>query len=745
VGGTGKTRLALEAASGWVEDFEHGIWLVELARITDPALIPSNLASLFGLREEADLSIEQMLHSHLRNKHLLLILDNCEHLIKPVALFAETILHVAPGVKILATSREALGITGEMIYLVPSLEIPDLAQLSSLERLAHCEAVRLFVERAKSVLPAFALTEANASVVAQICQRLDGIPLALELAAARLKVLSVAQISARLSDRFRLLTGGSRAALPRQQTLQATIDWSYELLTDLERTLFRRLAVFLGGWTLEAAEVICACQELDSNQVLDTLASLVNKSLVIADLREGQVERYHMLETIRHFALEKLFEAGETLQVREAHLSFYVEWAEVQEARLKAADQITATFEIDAEIHNIRSALGWAFDEGQGPHPLQGLQLANSMAYYFDLRGLDINPWLDRGLELIQGEDILKLDVRAKAYLTKGHQNFLPDPVGSSFWLKESKKLYQMTENRDGLALSLAYLGACFAEMGQPVFDQAWEAVNQAEKILREHGEKWDLAEVLHMQLWISQLQGDIKSAQQFYVESTAIYKNSGDMIKYTDVGLCITKAFQELYGFREQYELIAQDRIALGGRMNSKYIMEKGYYALALSALYKKDFSTMETHLQRILGFLKEREANPRSIIWATRQIGVAALLQGKNHLARQRFLEYISLAQTIQDAGGILMFPILMAGVADLEGHPQAAARLIGAFEAQLEMRGKNNLEIEQDQYQYISVTARSHLDEATFEAERAEGRLMTLEQAIAYAKEVTGKDEG
>ena len=256
-GGSGKTRLALEAAAGLLSDFEDGVWWVELASLTDPALVPQAVGSALGLRDEAKRPLLDQLGDHLCGKRMLLVLDNCEHLIAACATCANVLLHAAPDLRILVTSIEPMAIAGEMTYRVPSLQVPDPEHLPPLAALAQVEAVRLFVERGAAVLPGFAVTEANGPAIAEICQRLDGIPLAIELAAARIKVLSVEELRARLGDRLRVLTGGSRVALPRHRTLRATLDWSYGLLAEPERILLRRLAVFAGGWTLEAAEAVC--------------------------------------------------------------------------------------------------------------------------------------------------------------------------------------------------------------------------------------------------------------------------------------------------------------------------------------------------------------------------------------------------------------------------------------------------------------------------------------------------------
>ncbi|MEP6896560.1 MAG: hypothetical protein ABI986_13215, partial [Chloroflexota bacterium] len=314
-----------------LNQFSDGIWFAELAPVTDPTLVPQTLFSIFNLREDSHRSATEVLIDYLRAKTILLVLDNCEHLIEACAQISESLLQACPKLRILASSREALGITGEVAYRVPSLNIPDPAHIPALDELEKADSIRLFVERAATSKSGFTLTKDNASFIAQICFRLDGIPLAIELAAARVKVLTPEQIAARLNDRFRLLTGGSRTALPRQQTLRAMIDWSYTLLTEQEQTLFRRLAVFVGGWTLEAAELVCADVEQDGilpHDILDLLTRLVDKSLVITEEVMGGETRYHRLETIRQYSREKFFETNEVESIRNWHLNFFVRFTE---------------------------------------------------------------------------------------------------------------------------------------------------------------------------------------------------------------------------------------------------------------------------------------------------------------------------------------------------------------------------------------------------------------------------------
>lgn len=282
-GGVGKTRLSLQVGADLLDDFPDGVWQVELAALSNPGLVPQSVASALGFREEPKRTLTETLVDGLRSKKLLLILDNCEHLVEPCAQLADALLKACPGVRIMTTSREALRVAGEVQWRVPSLTAPDPTKLPRVEALTQFESVRLFVDRANAVTPGFAITNQNGPAVAQICWRLDGIPLAIELAAARVKMLSPGQIAERLNDRFNLLTGGSRAALPRQQTLQAAIEWSYDLLSEDEKKLFDRLSVFAGGFDLEAAEEVCSGEGLDKKEVFDLLTHLVEKSLVVAE------------------------------------------------------------------------------------------------------------------------------------------------------------------------------------------------------------------------------------------------------------------------------------------------------------------------------------------------------------------------------------------------------------------------------------------------------------------------------
>src|SRR5512139_2278734 len=354
-GGTGKTRLSQEVGAQLLTSFQHGVWLIELAPLGDEAQIIPALAQVFGLQELPFNPLAKLVEDFLRDKTLLLILDNCEHLIAACARLANHLLHLGAGLKILASSREALGIAGEIAYRTPSL--------------GDSESINLFVDRARAANSNFKQTDANRSAVAQICHRLDGIPLAIELAAARTKILSAEQIATRLDDMFRLLVGGSRTALPRQQTLRALIDWSYDLLSDEEKRLLQFASVFIGGWTLDALEAVSY-----DPHAIEHLEGLVNKSLVVTEERESEM-RYFMLETIRQYAREKLFDAKQSSAARDRHFAYFGELSEKMWDAFRSPDMLAWRDRVSDELENLRAALDWGLEH----HPEAALHLAANL------------------------------------------------------------------------------------------------------------------------------------------------------------------------------------------------------------------------------------------------------------------------------------------------------------------------------------------------------------------------------
>ena len=427
-GGVGKTRLALRVADKLLDDYSDGVYLVELAPLTDPGLIPQAVMAALGLVEQTEKTPARLLADFLEPRQLLLVLDNVEHLLEACTELVDGLLRSALRLTILATSREILGVAGEFHYRVPPLGMADPLRLPVLKELAHFDALRLFVERARAVSTGFSLTEENAPDVAQITQRLDGIPLAIELAAARVRLLSVGQIGLRLDDVFRLLTGGSRTALPRHQTITALIDWSYNLLSDEERSLMRGLSVFAGGWTLAAAEEVCG----GSQDVLDLLGKLADKSLIIAEPVIGGEMHYRMLETVRQYAHAWLVEAGEAKTLRQRHLDYYLILAESLEPRLRGREQIQTLDYLNGELDNLRLALEYSHQVDVEVE----LRLVTTLTWFWHIRyhWTEGIAWLEQGLnaeDLTQGRLPLTAPtahIRAKALAALGFFKFIWEP-----------------------------------------------------------------------------------------------------------------------------------------------------------------------------------------------------------------------------------------------------------------------------------------------------------------------------
>jgi predicted ATPase/DNA-binding CsgD family transcriptional regulator len=524
-GGCGKTRLALAAVSELVERFEDGVWMVELASLAEPSLVPQAVAFTLGVRERPGRSLTEALSDYLRTRDLLLILDNCEHLIGACAEFAEALLRSCSGLRVLATSREALGITGEIARPVPSLSLPDLRRLPDLESLSRYESARLFVERTAAVRPTFTLTEQNAPAVAQVCYRLDGIPLAIELAAARAKMLPVEEISARLGDSFQLLAAGSRTALPRQKTLHATMDWSHELLGQKERVVFRRLSVFAGGFTLKAAESICAGEQLQRDEVLESLSQLVDKSLVMAQEPDGTA-RYRLLETIRQYGRERLEEAGEAAQVREQHAKYYLAVAEEAEPELKGDGQVAWLERLETEHGDLRVAMAWLLERGE---PELSARLGWALWLFWGIRThlAEGRRSMERVLSA-RGSVAMRASARAKALFVAGMMaNYQGDHLSAEPLVQESLRLFKELGDKVGTAYALSNAG--YVALGRERYQQAIAVIEEAADLFLEEGEKWGAAIELGFLAVAWRNQGDHERARRLAERALAISREIGE------------------------------------------------------------------------------------------------------------------------------------------------------------------------------------------------------------------------
>jgi len=522
IGGVGKTRLALEVAAEALGNFRDGVWLVELAPLADPILIPQALTSALGISEQPGRSLIAGLVDYVGTKSMLFLLDNCEHVVLTCAQLADTLLRACPNLRILATSREPLEIAGEAAWPVPSLSLPDPERGLLLERLTEYEAVRLFVDRAMSALPSFTITTDNAHHVVQVCRQLDGIPLAIELAAARVRVLAVEQIAARLDDRFRLLTGGTRMSLPRHQTLRATMDWSYDLLSEEERSALRRLAVFVGGWTLEAAEAICG-GGVEARDVLDLLARLVQRSLVAPEDQTREI-RYRMLETVRQYAREKMQESGEEAAIRDRHSQWYLALAERAEPELRGPEQTTWLARLDSDHDNFRAGTEWLIERGDTE---SALRLTSSLSRFWFTRGY-FREGRGRLEETLRRSSDAAPSLRVKGLTGAGYLALnQEDYIAASTLLEESLTIGQRLGDRRVTAVALNWLGVVAWRLGD--FERADALYAQGLALSEEVGAEDIRTRLLNSLALLSASRGDFALARAQLEDCLAIYRRTMD------------------------------------------------------------------------------------------------------------------------------------------------------------------------------------------------------------------------
>jgi non-specific serine/threonine protein kinase len=732
-GGCGKTRLALRVAGDLLAAYPDGVWLAELAPLATPALVPQAVAEAVGVREEPGRPLLATLIDVLQMKCLLLVLDNCEHLVPACAELASTLLRTCPRLQILATSREALGIAGERAWKVLSLSLPDPHRPMPMEQLLDAEAVRLFLARAQAAQATFAVTAHNAATVVQICRRLDGIPLALELAAVRLSALSLEDLAARLDDRFRLLSSGSRTALPRQQTLRATLDWSYALLSESERTLLRGLGAFgAGGWDLAAAEVVCAGEGIGTTAVLNLLAGLVNKSLVVLDeaaCLTGGIGRYHLLEMVRQYALEHLEASGEGPAVRERHLRYCLAVAEQAEPALEGPEQVVWLDRLEAELDNLRVALCWAQQTGQGT---RGLRLAGAVRQFWDKHGhwSEGRRWLEEFLALSAGDDqagailraralnwvarlaFLQLDNTAAADLAEQSLTLcreLGDPTGlaealcaggiitrhfgrEAALLEESVSLRRGLGDRRGLADSLYALADVAIKLGDP--ERAVAPAQECLALYRALDHPWDIAGSLWLLGEVARALGDLERATTLGEKSLALFRDLDERR-----GIAIT-----LWQLGE----VAREQGDLGRAV------ARGEESLAVA---------------RDLG-------SGGSIGWALHGLGLSACKQGDQQRAGALLAESLTFLRVMGTKRGVACCLAGLAAVAGGQGQAQRAARLAGASAALFARLGAVLPRSERALFERTVATTRTALGEAAFVAAWAAGQALSLEEAIVEA---------
>ncbi len=583
-GGCGKTRLAVKVAVSLLDKFEDGVWFVDLSALSDPALVAQTVASALSVPEQLGRALAEVLVSYLHSKSLLLVLDNCEHLVVSCAHLAEELLRACPSLRILATSREPLTIGGEVSFRVPSLSLPDPESAVSAEHLMRYEAVQLFVARVKVVQPEFELTSRNAPAVARISRRLDGIPLAIELAAPRVTVLTVEQIAERLEDLFRLLTGGSRTALPRQRTLRATMDWSYALLSEKERVLLRRLSVFAGGWTLDAAEAVCAQEGIEEQEVLDLLGHLVDKSLVLVDGRDS-VPRYRQLETVRQYSRDLLLASGESSAVRRQHLEWFMTLAEQAEPQLLGAGQAVWLDRLELEHDNLRAALEWSLESEDVD---AGVRLAGAVWRFWFVRGhlAEGRRWLEG---VLKASGAAPTAPRAKALKAAGNlvSAGQGDYASGRAFYEESLAIWRQLGNREGIATLLGNLGFVAYCQGDDASGHAFYEESLA--IRREVGDKWGIALSLNNLGSVACRKGNYEKANVLFKESLALWQELGDQqnIAMVLTGLGLAACGQGDYALARAF---LRDGLAIRRSVRASLSIPESIEGLAGLAVARRD-----------------------------------------------------------------------------------------------------------------------------------------------------------
>jgi predicted ATPase len=720
-GGIGKTRMAIQAASEVVAEVPHGVWLAELAPVADPRLVPQAVAAVWDVREEQGRPLQVTLADYLREKTLLLVLDNCEHVIDASSQLVGYLLQRCPGLRILATSREALGVEGEFVTSVPSLSLPP-AGPASRETLEGSEAVRLFVSRAATALPGFELTDANAAAVAQVCRRLDGVALALELAAARVRALRVEQIAARLDDAFHLLTGGSRTVLPRQQTLRATMNWSHALLSNVERACFRRLAVFSGGWTLEAAEAVCAGDGVETSDVLDLLAQLGNKSLVVIDREPGLEARHRLLETIRQYAWEKLHEAGEQEQGRTRHLGYYCRLAQEVEPKLYGAQQLEGLAQLDAEQSNVRAALEWGLENGLEI----GAQLAGALFWYWYSRSVwaDGYAWLQRALAVASGgSKVLRALLLSRAgYLAWA----LRDTNRVVPYCEESIALYREVGDEEGMAFPLSTLGF-FVSSDQTDRERGRALLQESLDLYQQAGNKWGSRHVL-AGLGIAYAMEESDRGSACFQESLALARELGvpDGIAWALYCLGV-HAF--LRGDHERAMALFTEELSLCHAIGLRSLIVESLFYMEMIALRQGEFEQAKALAREALA-----EKIRGTGLWVRRQL--ESLFAGSPWRSEALLFENLELARESDDKLVIAHGLFSVATLAWSLGQLEKAVRLNAAA---LTASGfVPSLPPERSDFDYTLTGTLIQLDETAFQKAWAEGSAMTVEQAVAYALE-------
>ncbi|MEZ4709886.1 MAG: tetratricopeptide repeat protein [Caldilineaceae bacterium] len=740
-GGSGKTRLAIQAATDLVDHFAQGVWWVELAALTEGEFVARAVAKTLGVTETPSEPLLETVAAHLRTRQLLLVLDNCEYLVDPVAHLVDFLLSRCPQLQILTTSRVPLNISGEILWQTPTMSLPDPQQILMAELLMPYESVRLFVERATALQPTFRLTLENAGAVVEICRQLDGIPLAIELAAARVKILPVEQIAAYLKGaigaRFALLTQGNRAGLPRQQTLRAAVDWSYELLDDAERLLFRQLAVFRGGFTLEALGQVAiplAGGAFAIHHLLDLLTQLVDQSLVLVELHSGQ-NRYRMLETLREYALERWIDSPDLEAIQGRHAIFFAQLVEEAAPALVGAEQLRWLNRLESDYANLLAAMDYWVGEG-GDRPLL---MTSALSRFWDTRGYisEGRTWLAKALHTPRSATLL---ARAKALNAAGWLAYRQSDYQAAYpLLTEGYALF--AQGNDELGAIEALQNLAIVEMRLGNYQSATQRIEQSLLLSRTIQHDRSLSRALNLLGNLALDQGRHAEARASFLESTQICEQLGDQENIAAGHMNIGIAAHRMGHFaaaRAEFETALTISRALGHKGLTGVVLRN----LGRVALEQGDFAAARAYSEEALTILRLLD-DKSNIGFTLAHLGLIARRVGDPQLALAYYRENLQLVFAVGHQRAIAAALENIAHLLSSIGqHQKAAVRFLGAA---ARLRQAISIPVapnEQAEYEQTLAALRQHLTPTLFAAHWEEGQAAPLDAVVTEALELSGQ---
>ena len=710
VGGIGKTSLSLQVGRKLLDKFKDGVWFIPLDSLSDPTLIPQTVASVFGIKPSNDEPVIETLTRALRENATLLILDNCEHLLDACTELTSTLLTNCPNIKVLATSREVLNISGEATYQMPSLSLPEQDEIS-LDKLTDYESVRLFTERATLAFSSFALTNENASTVIEICRKVDGIPLAIELAAAYVNMLQVNEILDQLNASFALLTSDSRTILTHHQTLQASMDWSWGLLNEAEQTFLQQLSVFAGGWTLESAQAVCDGDALGLTNVL------VKKSLIVVKQATGRETRYRFHEIVRQYMRDKLSQSARSESIRERHLAYFVKLAQRSEPEFHQADQVFWISKIDEELDNIRQAVEWATNTNIE----SGLQLVVALNTFLDIRGhtQEQGGWLTKLLKQHSKADTIH------AYALEAYAHNLGVRGDSS----EAKKIA-----REGLDLSRAISNRhaeawCLFRLGWVANDK--DLLEQSIALFQELGDKWGQARVIDVLAENTNL--DREKSKALVIKALELHRELGNLFGMAHCRFLIAQRFIWSGDFTSAVQLLDESleiHRQLGNPQGESSIL----MCYGDIAYRQGNYQQAYPYFQQAISLLEK--IGVYFVDWSRTRLAYTLLKMGNVTQAKEIFVHCVKSFQKVGLTTGVVFSIEGLAGVFVASSKPKVAALLIGWADATRDNTGDTRPLVEQQDLDKVIEACLKEIGEASFSDEYEAGKKMSMDDIVAFA---------